>query len=67
VRAGKIQYVGVSSCIGWQLQKAALLTWHLGLAPIVTLQRGIEFELTQRRWTATTSTTPPAPTGSPSS
>jgi aryl-alcohol dehydrogenase-like predicted oxidoreductase len=26
VRAGKIQYVGVSNFIGWQLQKAALLT-----------------------------------------
>jgi aryl-alcohol dehydrogenase-like predicted oxidoreductase len=52
VRAGKIQYVGVSNFIGWQLQKAALLTRHLGLAPIVTLQpqynlltRDIEFEL----------------------
>jgi aryl-alcohol dehydrogenase-like predicted oxidoreductase len=54
VRAGKIQYVGVSNFIGWQLQKAALLARQLGLAPIVTLQpqynllqRGIEFELTQ--------------------
>jgi aryl-alcohol dehydrogenase-like predicted oxidoreductase len=54
VRAGKIRYVGVSNFIGWQLQKAALLTRHLGLAPIVTLQpqynllqRGVEFELTQ--------------------
>jgi aryl-alcohol dehydrogenase-like predicted oxidoreductase len=54
VRAGKIQYVGVSNFIGWQLQKAALLTRHLGLAPIVTLQpqynllqRAVEFELTQ--------------------
>jgi aryl-alcohol dehydrogenase-like predicted oxidoreductase len=54
VRAGKIQYVGVSNFIGWQLQKAALLARHLGLAPIVTLQpqynllqRGVEFELTQ--------------------
>jgi aryl-alcohol dehydrogenase-like predicted oxidoreductase len=54
VRAGKILYVGVSNFIGWQLQKAALLTRHLGLAPIVTLQpqynllqRSIEFELTQ--------------------
>jgi aryl-alcohol dehydrogenase-like predicted oxidoreductase len=54
VRAGKIQYVGVSNFIGWQLQKAALLTRHLGLAPIVTLQpqynllqRGVEFELSQ--------------------
>jgi aryl-alcohol dehydrogenase-like predicted oxidoreductase len=54
VRAGKIQYVGVSNFIGWQLQKAVLLTRHLGLAPIVTLQpqytllqRGVEFELTQ--------------------
>jgi aryl-alcohol dehydrogenase-like predicted oxidoreductase len=54
VRAGKVQYVGVSNFIGWQLQKAALLTRQLGLAPIVTLQpqynllqRGVEFELTQ--------------------
>jgi aryl-alcohol dehydrogenase-like predicted oxidoreductase len=54
IRAGKIQYIGVSNFIGWQLQKAALLTRHLGLAPIVTLQpqynllqRSIEFELTQ--------------------
>ncbi len=52
VRAGKIQYIGVSNFIGWQLQKAALLTQYLGLAPIVTLQpqynllqRSIEFEL----------------------
>jgi aryl-alcohol dehydrogenase-like predicted oxidoreductase len=54
VRVGKIQYVGVSNFIGWQLQKAALLTRHLGLAPIVTLQpqynllqRGVELELSQ--------------------
>jgi aryl-alcohol dehydrogenase-like predicted oxidoreductase len=54
VRVGKIHYVGVSNFIGWQLQKAALLTQHLGLAPIVTLQpqynllqRGVEFELSQ--------------------
>jgi aryl-alcohol dehydrogenase-like predicted oxidoreductase len=54
VRVGKIQYVGVSNFIGWQLQKTALLTRHLGLAPIVTLQpqynllqRGVEFELSQ--------------------
>lgn len=54
VRAGKIRYVGVSNFIGWQLQKAASLTQHLGLAPIVTLQpqynllqRGVEIELTQ--------------------
>ncbi|WP_020578680.1 aldo/keto reductase [Actinopolymorpha alba] len=53
VRAGKIHYVGVSNFVGWQLQKAALLTQHLGLAPIVTLQpqynllqRSIELELT---------------------
>jgi aryl-alcohol dehydrogenase-like predicted oxidoreductase len=53
VRAGKVQYVGVSNFIGWQLQKAALLGQQLGLAPIVTLQpqynllqRGVEFELT---------------------
>ncbi|MGH2788017.1 MAG: aldo/keto reductase [Actinomycetota bacterium] len=54
VRAGKILHVGVSNFIGWQLQKAALLTQHLGLAPIVTLQpqynllqRAVEFELTE--------------------
>jgi aryl-alcohol dehydrogenase-like predicted oxidoreductase len=54
VRVGKVQYVGVSNFIGWQLQKAALLTRQLVLAPIVTLQpqynllqRGVEFELTQ--------------------
>jgi aryl-alcohol dehydrogenase (NADP+) len=54
VRAGKIQYVGVSNFIGWQLQKTALLARHLGLAPIVTLQpqynllqRAVEFELVQ--------------------
>ena len=54
VRAGKIQYVGVSNFIGWQLQKTALLDRHLGLAPIVTLQpqynllqRAVEFELVQ--------------------
>ncbi len=52
VRAGKIRYVGVSNFLGWQLQKAALLTKFLGLPPIVTLQpqysllvRGIEHEL----------------------
>jgi aryl-alcohol dehydrogenase-like predicted oxidoreductase len=52
VRAGKIRYVGVSNFVGWQLQKAALLTQHLGLPPVVTLQpqynlivRDIEFEL----------------------
>jgi aryl-alcohol dehydrogenase-like predicted oxidoreductase len=53
VRAGKIRYAGVSNFLGWQLQKAAMLTGFLGLAPIVTLQpqynllvREIEFELT---------------------
>jgi aryl-alcohol dehydrogenase-like predicted oxidoreductase len=53
VRAGKVQYVGVSNFIGWQLQKASLLARQLGLAPVVTLQpqynllqRGVEFELT---------------------
>jgi aryl-alcohol dehydrogenase (NADP+) len=53
VRAGKIRYAGVSNFLGWQLQKAALLTEFRGLAPIVTLQpqynllvRDIEFELT---------------------
>jgi aryl-alcohol dehydrogenase-like predicted oxidoreductase len=52
VSAGKIRYVGVSNFVGWQLQKAALLTEFRGLAPIVTLQpqynllvRDIEFEL----------------------
>jgi aryl-alcohol dehydrogenase-like predicted oxidoreductase len=52
VRAGKIRYAGVSNFTGWQLQKAALLTQHLGLAPIVSLQpqynllaRDIEWEL----------------------
>lgn len=53
VRAGKIRYAGVSNFLGWQLQKAAMLTSALGLTPIVTLQpqynllvREIEFELT---------------------
>jgi aryl-alcohol dehydrogenase (NADP+) len=52
VRAGKIRYAGVSNFLGWQLQKAALITQFRGLAPIVTLQpqynllvRAIEFEL----------------------
>ena len=52
VRAGKIRYAGVSNFLGWQLQKAALLTQLRGLAPIVTLQpqynllmRDVEFEL----------------------
>ncbi|GAA2080469.1 aldo/keto reductase [Actinomadura alba] len=52
VRAGKIRYIGVSNFVGWQLQKAAILTEVHGLAPIVTLQpqynllaRDIEFEL----------------------
>ena len=52
VRAGKIRHVGVSNFLGWQLQKAAMLTDFLGLAPVVTLQpqynllvRDIEFEL----------------------
>lgn len=52
VRAGKIRYAGVSNFLGWQLQKATLLTKFRGLAPIVTLQpqynllvRDIEFEL----------------------
>jgi len=52
VRAGKIRYAGVSNFLGWQLQKAALITQFRGLAPIVTLQpqynllvREIEFEL----------------------
>lgn len=53
VRAGKIRYAGVSNFLGWQLQKAAMLTDFLGLAPIATLQpqynllvREIELELT---------------------
>jgi aryl-alcohol dehydrogenase-like predicted oxidoreductase len=52
VRAGKIRYAGVSNFLGWQLQKAALLSQFRGLAPIVTLQpqynllvRDLEFEL----------------------
>jgi aryl-alcohol dehydrogenase-like predicted oxidoreductase len=52
VRAGKIRYAGVSNFTGWQMQKAALLTDFLKLAPIVTLQpqynllaRDIEFEV----------------------
>ena len=52
VRAGKIRYAGVSNFLGWQLQKAALLSQFHGLGPIVTLQpqynllvRDIEFEL----------------------
>ncbi|MBC6458784.1 aldo/keto reductase [Actinomadura sp. HBU206391] len=52
VRAGKIRYAGVSNFVGWQLQKAAMLTDFRGLNPIVTLQpqynllvRDIEFEL----------------------
>ncbi|WP_163510383.1 aldo/keto reductase [Fodinicola acaciae] len=52
VKAGKIRYAGVSNFLGWQLQKAAMLTDILGLTPIVTLQpqynllvREIEFEL----------------------
>src|SRR5688572_9413650 len=52
VRAGKIRYAGVSNFTGWQLQKTVMLTQHLGLAPIVTLQpqynllaRDIEWEL----------------------
>jgi aryl-alcohol dehydrogenase-like predicted oxidoreductase len=46
VRAGKVQYVGVSNFIGWQLQKAVLLAQQLGLAPIVTLQP--QYNLLQR-------------------
>jgi aryl-alcohol dehydrogenase-like predicted oxidoreductase len=52
VRAGKIRYVGVSNFIGWQLQKAALLSSDA--APIVTLQpqynllaRDIELEIVE--------------------
>jgi aryl-alcohol dehydrogenase-like predicted oxidoreductase len=52
LRAGRIRYAGVSNFTGWQLQKAALLTQHLKLAPVVTLQpqynllaRDIEWEL----------------------
>jgi aryl-alcohol dehydrogenase-like predicted oxidoreductase len=50
--AGKIRYPGVSNFLGWQLQKAAMITAQRGWAPIVTLQpqynllvRDIEFEL----------------------
>ena len=57
VRAGKIRYAGVSNFVGWQLQKAAMLTDVLGLTPIVTLQPQynllvleIEFELTDVCW-----------------
>jgi aryl-alcohol dehydrogenase-like predicted oxidoreductase len=52
VRAGKIRYAGVSNFIGWQLQKAVMLTRQLGVAPLVTLQpqynllaRDIEWEV----------------------
>jgi aryl-alcohol dehydrogenase-like predicted oxidoreductase len=52
VAAGKIRYPGVSNFLGWQLQKAAMITQQRGWAPIVTLQpqynllvRDIEFEL----------------------
>jgi aryl-alcohol dehydrogenase-like predicted oxidoreductase len=52
VRAGKIRYVGVSNFLGWQLEKAIMLTRQHGLAPVVTLQpqynllaRDIEWEL----------------------
>ena len=52
VRAGKIRYAGVSNFLGWQLQKAALLTEFHRLSPIVTLQpqynllaRDIEWEV----------------------
>ncbi|GAB3748796.1 aldo/keto reductase [Microlunatus parietis] len=54
VRAGKINYVGVSNFTGWQLQKATLVAEFRGLPKIVTLQpqynllqRSIELELTQ--------------------
>jgi aryl-alcohol dehydrogenase-like predicted oxidoreductase len=52
VAAGKIRYPGVSNFLGWQLQKAAMITAQRGWAPVVTLQpqynllvRDIEFEL----------------------
>jgi aryl-alcohol dehydrogenase-like predicted oxidoreductase len=52
VRAGQIRYAGVSNFVGWQLQKAALITRFHHLAPIVTLQpqynlltRDVELEL----------------------
>jgi aryl-alcohol dehydrogenase-like predicted oxidoreductase len=52
VHAGKARYVGVSNFMGWQLQRAALLTRIHGWARIVTLQpqynllaREIEWEL----------------------
>jgi aryl-alcohol dehydrogenase-like predicted oxidoreductase len=50
VRAGKIRYAGVSNFLGWQLQKAALMSGDA--APIVTLQpqynllvRDVELEI----------------------
>jgi aryl-alcohol dehydrogenase-like predicted oxidoreductase len=52
VHAGKVRYLGVSNFMGWQLQRAALLTRIHGWAPITTLQpqynllaREIEWEL----------------------
>ncbi|MFC7621746.1 aldo/keto reductase [Microlunatus sp. GCM10028923] len=54
VRAGKINYVGVSNFTGWQLQKATMVAEFRGLPKIVTLQpqynllqRSIELELTE--------------------
>lgn len=52
VRAGKIHYTGLSNFTGWQLQRAASLAEHRGLARPVTLQpqynllvREIEWEI----------------------
>jgi aryl-alcohol dehydrogenase-like predicted oxidoreductase len=52
VRAGKVRYVGLSNCTGWQLQRALLVAAHHGWARPVSLQpqynllaRQIELEL----------------------
>ncbi|MEP6853234.1 MAG: aldo/keto reductase [bacterium] len=52
VRAGKIDYYGLSNFTGWQLTKAVALARELGLVPPVTLQpqynllvREIEWEI----------------------
>jgi aryl-alcohol dehydrogenase-like predicted oxidoreductase len=52
VRAGKVDYVGLSNFIGWQLQRAVDLAAFRGLAQPVTLQpqynllvREIEWEI----------------------
>ncbi len=38
VRSGKVNYVGVSNVLGWQLQKIASTTEKLGINPIASLQ-----------------------------